>query len=253
MFRHRCPRAGTEDLLYLIAIEGNHVLQHEAGHQLNLKAVAEQPCERPRDADPMMDRARYTQGPVKGKYPARRLLVTGDTIAARSVPEPRGVSEKAGRHSPRHSPALEIIEAEFLLAIGQNVERYPLPQLGGKFGLLDHSSKRSAAMAAIDFCHLGDNLGRDLMLASNGLDFLRNRRQGKSDHSLTDRDFRWSQAADFEEAHQGPHGRRRYQKCEQHKTGRENADELTNLGRQRGVLGCGERQCEGNRAAHASP
>ena len=35
--------------------------------------------------------------------------------------------------------------------------------------------------------------------------------------------------------------------------GRENADELTNLGRQRGVLGCGERQCEGNRAAHASP
>src|SRR5207253_1407957 len=114
-----------------------------ARNQLNLKAVAEQPCERPRDADPMMDRARYTQGPVKGKYPARRLLVTGDTIAARSVPEPRGVSEKAGRHSPRHSPALEIIETEFLLAIGQNVERYPLPQLGGKFGLLDHSSKRS--------------------------------------------------------------------------------------------------------------
>ena len=57
LFRHRCPRAGTEDLLYLVAIEGNHVLQHEAGHQLNLKAVAEQPCERPRDADPMMDRA----------------------------------------------------------------------------------------------------------------------------------------------------------------------------------------------------
>ena len=42
-------------------------------------------------------------------------------------------------------------------------------------------------------------------------------------------------------------------KREQHKAGSEDADELANLGRQRGVLGRGERQCERNRAAHSAP
>ena len=58
------------------------------------------------------------------------------------------MSEKAGGHPPRHGPALEIFETEFLLAIGQNIERCPLPQLGGEFGILDRSSGRFAAMRA---------------------------------------------------------------------------------------------------------
>src|SRR5271155_246258 len=228
-FRHCRPRTGAEYFFDLIAIERDHVLQHETSRQLDLETVAEEPRQRPRNADPMMDRTRQPQGPVEGKNPGRRLLVTGDAVAARSVSEPRGVSEEVGSPPPRHSSAFEIIETEFLLAIRQNPERYPLSQLGGKFGVLDRSSGRFPAIAVIGFCDLGYNLGRDLMLASDGLDFLRNRRKGKPDHPLADRNFRRSKAADFEEAHQGPHGRRRYQQREQHKAGGENADELSDL------------------------
>ena len=57
LLRHCRPRAGAEHLLDLIAIERDHVLQHETSRQLDLEPVSEQPRERPGDADPMMDRA----------------------------------------------------------------------------------------------------------------------------------------------------------------------------------------------------
>ena len=63
LFRHRSPRAGAEYFLDLIAVERDHVLQHETGRQLDLEPVAEQPRERPGDAEPVMDRPRQAQGP----------------------------------------------------------------------------------------------------------------------------------------------------------------------------------------------
>ena len=252
-FGHCRPRTSAEYFFDLIAIERDHVLQDVTSRQLDLEPVTEEPRQRPCDADPMMDGAGHPHGPVEGKNAGRRLLVAGDPVAVRSVTNSRGMSEKVGRHPPRHGPALEIIETEFLLAIGQNVERCPLPQLGGEFGVLDRGSSRFPAIAVIDFCYFGYNLWRDLMLASYGFYFLRNRRKGKPDDPLADCDFRRSQAADFEQAHQWPHCRRGHQQREQHKTGRENADELTNLGEQRGVLGCCERQGERDRSAHPSP
>ena len=56
LLRHRRPGSGAEHLLDLIAVERDHVLQHEASRQLDLEPVPEQPCERQGDADPVMDR-----------------------------------------------------------------------------------------------------------------------------------------------------------------------------------------------------
>src|SRR3954463_5694525 len=103
--------------------------------------------------------------------------------------------EKAGRPPPRYCPVLEIVETEFLLAVGQNVKRCPLPQLGGKFGILGGRSGGEPDMGGLCLCALRAALGRDLVLASDGLDFLRDLRKGKPDHPLADRNFGRSEAA----------------------------------------------------------
>ena len=188
-----------------------------------------------------MDRARQPQRHIEGENSSGRLLIPLDAVAARAVAKPRGMGEKAGGDPARYGAALEIVETKFLFAIGEHIERDPLPELGRQFGIRDCGSRRIPSMAVIDFGNLGNDFGGNLMLPSNCLDFLRDRRKGQPDHPLADSNFRRGQAADLEEAHQRPHGRRRNQQGEQHKTGSEDTDELADLGGKRGIFRGGQR------------
>src|SRR6516225_5349718 len=108
----------------------------------------------------MMDRKKQAQGGVERQNASGRFLVTFDAFAARPIPQPRGVSEKAGSDPSRHGSALEVIETKFLLAIGQHVKCQPLSELDGQLSALSRIGG-IAAVVIVDLCYLRYYLGCD--------------------------------------------------------------------------------------------
>ena len=85
-------------------------------------------------------------------------MVTFDAFAARPIPQPRGMGKKAGSDPPRHGSALEVIETEFLLAIGQHVKGHPLSELDRQSSALSRIGG-IAPVVIVDLCYLRYDLG----------------------------------------------------------------------------------------------
>src|SRR6266436_670161 len=109
------------------------------------------------------------------------------------------MSKQAGGDAPRYGSTLEIVEAEFLLAIDQHRQGSPFPELGRKLGVLYADVGGIATIRVVDLCDLCRDLGRDLMLATYGLDLLRDRGKRQTDHPLAKRKFCGRYAAYLEE------------------------------------------------------
>ena len=161
--------------------------------------------------------------------------------------------EQGGGDAPRDGAPLEIVEAEFLLAIGQHRDRRPGPQWGGQLGVLLGDVGGVAAVRVVKGGGLADELRGDLVLFADLFDLLPDRGQRQADHPLAQRHLGRRHLAELQEAHQGAHRRRRHQQGEQDKARGQHADELPDFGRQRGFLGRGQRQRQRDRAAHPAP
>src|SRR6266404_2500572 len=244
--RHHCARPGAENLLDLVPVERDDILQDEAGGQLHLEPVGELPGERAGDTDPVVDRQRQAQSWRKTADARGRLLITLNAVAACPVPQPRRMSKQARGDAPRYGSTLEIVETEFLLAIDQDRQGSPLPELGRNLGVLYADVGWITAIRIVNLGDLGGDLGRDLMLATYGFDLLRDRGKRQTDHPLAERNFRRRHAAYLEEAHQRPHCRGRHQQGKQDKPGGEYPDELTDLRRKRHIFCGGEGERERN-------
>jgi hypothetical protein len=73
-------------LLGLIAVEGDHVLQHEASRKPDLEPICEQPRQRPRDAETLLDRKCQAQGRTEAANAFGCSMVARNAVAARTVP-----------------------------------------------------------------------------------------------------------------------------------------------------------------------
>ena len=250
---HRGARPGAEQRVDLLAVERRQVFQHEAGGELHLESVGEPVRQRAGDADPPVQRQGQAKGGAELAQPRRRPLITLDALAACPVAQARGMGEQARGDAPGHGPPLEIFETELLLAIGQHRDRGLRSEPGRDLGILFRDVGGVAALRTVHRGDLADDLGCDLVLAPDGLDLLADRGQRQADDPLAQRNFGRRRIAELQEPHQRTHRRRGHQQREQHKAGRQHADKLADLRRQRHVLGRGQRQRQRNCAAHPAP